>query len=188
MIDQAKDLVANLDKMSQSVDMKKIGDTVDNLQSFSGALVDAKPQFLSIASDVASLAKTLNGSSAQISSIISSLDASLKALDPQKVAGIQDGLSSFAQVLKDNSANFDALVKKAGDVADHLQSFSGALDDAKPDIQSIASNVANLSRTLNGSADAISSIISNLDASLKAIDPQKIAGIEDGVASLRAGA
>ena len=87
-------------------------------------------------------------------------------------------------MLKDNSANVDAVVKKVGPMVDNLSSFSGALADAKPQFQSIVSDVQNLAKTVNGSSSAITSIIANLDATLKALDPQKIASITDNLSEL----
>jgi len=108
--------------------------------------------------------------------VLDRLAAVAKNLDPviEGAKGLVATLDKMAQAVD---------MKKVDGVIDNLNAFSSTLSDSRPQVHSALLDIADLTKKLNASSDAITGSFADIDAAFKAIDPKKVASITDGAAS-----
>jgi phospholipid/cholesterol/gamma-HCH transport system substrate-binding protein len=173
VIAEAKDLVATLNKIAENVDMKKVDATIDNLQAFSATLADARPQVQSITSDIAGISKKFNAASGDITGAFSDFDATIKAVDPKKVASISDGLASFADTLKANRDNVDTFLSQAADLSKKLNASADKLDGLINSVTGVTSggDGKNAIAEVSAAASSVRSLADEINQRVKDIAP-----------------
>ncbi len=129
-------VLAGADKLMQAVDADKVRRVVSNVDTFTGALADDKATIDSLLSDSATLAKRLNGTSAQLDSALADFDALVKSVDSRKVASFLDGADALGQTLTENKGNIDRMLKNASELAAKLNESADKIDTLMASLQS----------------------------------------------------
>ena len=148
-------VIAHVDEVVSAVDPKDVKAIVGDAGKFSKALGDNADNVSVVLDRLAAVAKTLDPVIDGAKSLVATLDKMAQAVDMKKVDG----------------------------VIDNLNAFSATLSDSRPQVHSALLDIADLTKKLNASSDAITGSFTGIDAAFKAIDPKKVAAITDGVQS-----
>jgi phospholipid/cholesterol/gamma-HCH transport system substrate-binding protein len=127
--------------------------TVKNAETFSKALADNADGVSKFLASVGKLSDTINGLSGRLDSTLASVDALIKAVDPQKI---------------------DSILKNADTITANLATSSGELKTSLDKFNKAADNVATLAASANET-------INKADKLIAAIDPAKVSGSVDDI-------
>src|SRR5271154_5399186 len=147
------------DRVVQSIDPAEVRSIVDNVQNLSAKgvsvvdLADNAPNVDVTLKNLAEISKTVQPVVAQIQTLSENANRLLAAIDPDKVSNVIGNVQTFSQSLAASSDNFKDLVRDGAALANHLNDSAKKLDTALIDV----------------------------DQLMKAVDPQKIAGIVDQI-------
>ena len=141
----------DIDALAKSVDAGKVRNTLDNIESFSGALADSKEAYQSLLGDLGGIAK---------------------AIDKQKVGETVDHIEAFTGTLADNKTALDSLFKNADNLTKRLVDSSQKLDSALADVDTLvkavdASKIAGTVNSVQDFAATLSANRGNVDRTLK---------------------
>jgi phospholipid/cholesterol/gamma-HCH transport system substrate-binding protein len=124
------------DKVVKAIDAEKVRRLVDNAQTFSEALASSSSDYKAVLRDGASFVSKLNDTSKQLDSAIADIDAIVKAVDAQKIAGIVDSASDVATTVRQNRGNIDQTIKNATEMVAKLNESADKVDGVLTSAQS----------------------------------------------------
>lgn len=168
---QAQTLSQDADALIRSIDPAKINKVIANAQTFSEALAQGSGNTQAILRDGATFIARLNDASTKINSAFTDFDNVLKAVDPDKVAGIVDSASDVANTVRQNRVNIDATLKNAAEISAKLNESADKLDGLMASAQGFLGSPGTkgaLSQ-LGDAAQSVRKLADDVDARIKEI-------------------
>ncbi len=168
---QAQSLSQDADALIRSIDPARINKVIANAQTFSEALAQSSGNTQAILRDGATFIGKLNDASAKINSAFTDLDSVLKAVDPDKVAGIVNSASEVADTVRQNRVNIDATLKNAAEITAKLNDSADKLDGLMASAQSFLGSPGTKSAVgqIGDAAQSVKKLADDVDARVKEI-------------------
>jgi phospholipid/cholesterol/gamma-HCH transport system substrate-binding protein len=148
---QVQTLSQDADRVVKAVDPDKVRDVVGNVQTFSQSLAASSDNFKGLVRDGAALANHLNDTSKRLDTALTDVDQLIKAVDPQKIAGIVDQVNEVVATVRQNRANLDVTLKNFAELSGKLNNSADKVDGVLTSAQSFLG-----SPSTKGAVDRIS--------------------------------
>jgi phospholipid/cholesterol/gamma-HCH transport system substrate-binding protein len=164
-------LSEDADKLVKSISAEKVGRIVDNAQTFTDALANSSKDYTALMRDGSTFVSKLNETSKQLDSAITDLDNIVKAIDPQKVAGIVDSISGVADTVRENRGNIDETLRNASEISAKLNQSASKLDGLIASAQSFlgSPDTKGALAQLGDAAQSVKKLADDVDARVKEI-------------------
>jgi phospholipid/cholesterol/gamma-HCH transport system substrate-binding protein len=133
---QIQTLSQDADRVVKAVDPDKVRDVVGNVQTFSQSLAASSDNFKGLVRDGAALANHLNDTSKRLDTALADVDQLIKAVDPQKIAGIVDQVNEVVATVRQNRANLDVTLKNFAELSGKLNNSADKVDGVLTSAQS----------------------------------------------------
>ncbi|WP_029348998.1 MlaD family protein [Bosea sp. 117] len=158
-------LAQSLDKIATSIDPAKVGNTVDNIQKFTGELANSSDKIKSFIDDASAIASTFRGFSAQLETTFNRLDQITQAVDPNKVGNAVNNIETFSQTLANRSGDTDSLLKNASQLSAKLNGMAGKLDKILDNVESMTTSEEGkgMFAQVSAAAEEVRKLAANLD-------------------------
>jgi len=136
VVAQIQGLSQDADRVVKAVDPDRIHALVNNAQTFSQALEASSENIKVLVRDGAALATHLNDSAKRLDTALVDVDQLMKAVDPQKIAGIVNSASDVAQTVRQNRGNIDTTLKNFSEMSAKLNQSADKVDGVLTSAQS----------------------------------------------------
>ncbi|MFO1148447.1 MAG: MlaD family protein [Alsobacter sp.] len=132
----ADSALKSIDNAVKGVDGAKIARTVDNIDRFSGVLAQNSGRVDEVLKNVDEISGKLNKASDRIDSVLADasgalkgIDATMKGIDPAKVARTIDNIDKVAQAIGGNAGDIQATLQNARELTAKLNRSADQVDD-----------------------------------------------------------
>ena len=124
----AERLSGDLESLVKAVEPERVRKTVQNVESFTGALADKGEDIRTFLADAAALAKRLNDSAGKLDKALDEVARVAAGLDTEKLGRTIDNVDRFATALGANSEGFGRTLKNAEELSGKLNASADRLD------------------------------------------------------------
>jgi phospholipid/cholesterol/gamma-HCH transport system substrate-binding protein len=195
-----KSSASTIEQVTAQIDPAKVGNVVNNIDSFATKLGDNADNFDTIVANVTELSQSLNTSVAQVDTILTRVDTFSESLArnaegvdtffastntlASDIGEITASLKSSASVIEQITAEIDPAM--IGGAVNDIGSFANKLGDNADNVDVIMTNVTELSRSLNASSIQIDAILARVDSMVAGADSEGLfADISEAARSVR---
>ncbi|MBS7538658.1 MlaD family protein [Ancylobacter lacus] len=158
-------LAASLDRISGAIDPQKVGNTVDNIQKFTGELASSSDKIRGFIDDASAIAATFRSFSAQLETTFNRLDQITQSIDPAKVGSAVDNFSTFSQTLANRSGDTDSMLRNASELSGKLNGMANKLDKILDNVDGLTSSEEGkgMFNQISAAAEEVRLLAANLD-------------------------
>ncbi|MCP8937291.1 MlaD family protein [Alsobacter sp. SYSU M60028] len=150
----------SLDRVVKAIDPAEVSKIVSDVGKVTSSVADQSDKIGDIVRNASELTGRLNDTSVKLDELIGDASAAFKAVDPDKVARVVDGLDKFSTTLGENNQQVAEVIRNANELTAKLNKAGDRIDGVLADA---------------GSA------LKSLDAALKGVDGTKVARTIDNV-------
>ena len=171
VVAQIQTLSENANRLIAAVDPDKVRDVVGNVQTFSQSLAESSDNFKSLVRDGAALANHLNDSAKRLDTVLIDADQLMKAVDPQKIATIVDGVDRVVATVQENRPNVDLTIKNFAELSGKLNKSADKVDGVLTAAQSFLGSPSTKGATdrISDAALSVKKLADDTDAKVKDI-------------------
>jgi len=186
LVDGARDTITQASQTFAHVDQLLrdneggISGTIKNVQTFTGALADNSGNISDFLKTTGDAAKSIAKLSDRLTSMSDDVQAIVKAVDPRKVKTVVDSVADAADKLGAFTKGLD--VAKVNASIDNIHIFTGTLADNSSNISEILKTTADATKSIAKLSDRLNGMSDDLQALLKAVDPDKVKTVVGNVA------
>jgi phospholipid/cholesterol/gamma-HCH transport system substrate-binding protein len=175
---KADDVLGRLDKLVVD-NGPAITDTIKNVDEFSKVLSNSSSGINSFLSSAGDIGQKIGPLTSRLQVLSDDVDKLVKAVDVDKVRGVVDNVSGFAETLRDNKGHIDSVLSDAATLAKNLNGTNDRLNAALGSFNDLAKSLDGAK--ISGAVDNIASVAQDVGKVVKSIDTEKLRSVVSNV-------